>query len=327
MSAETGLTVSPADVKRGYSLATLGTGGIPVLVKKTPGGWVKSFKAKVILDKPRGQIYQVQGKWAITAAGYDELNKYANLSIVTPPNLTVATEMGTRTFPNPYPIIDQQSGSISKVWVRKFCVGMSPTGQIVVTTAILLYDIQMYFLQDLMGKVKAKEIPGRLTNRDLLTQEEKETGLFVAIQGDFGLWVPHRDAKVMDATGNFVHNKLFAERKAQTVCGRLVMRKHPAMPAATVQARGPKDQEAAEVEVVGWTHELTPKEVEQLARMADEFGQDASGMKVEDVSPEGGQPDPEDLEGAVTGDEEDQERTWEPVGTQQATLLGGEGVV
>ena len=119
-------------------IALLGDGA--VFVKRTESGLVKAVKAQIRLEEKKGHLAEIQGKVMITGAGYYELNKVAGISIITPNMLTLPD--GNKVV-NPYPMIDPASGSISKVWVKKMAIGLSPIGNLVITTSTLLYDIQV----------------------------------------------------------------------------------------------------------------------------------------------------------------------------------------
>ena len=106
--------------EQSQEIALLGDGA--VFVKRTESGLVKAVKAQVRLDERKGHLAEIQGKVMITGAGYNEMNKVAGVSVVTPEKITLPD--GSMVV-NPYPIIDLISGSISKVWVKKMAIGLS----------------------------------------------------------------------------------------------------------------------------------------------------------------------------------------------------------
>ncbi|WP_207705528.1 hypothetical protein [Hathewaya massiliensis] len=246
-------------------IAKLGDG--EVFIKQTPSGGIKAVRAKLKLHEKQGHIAVIQGKAMITAAGYNEMNKFAGVSIITPEKLTLPD--GTVVV-NPYPIIDKESGSISKVWVKKIAIGYSPIGNLVLTSSTLLYDIQMYLIQDLMGKVQYNKSCGKVCMETSLTEEEKRRGAFYRIEGPLGIWVNPEDKEVLKAISTYINNKLFAERKAQTIAERNVLKKHPSLSQVYVETTGPDKNHVGMVDVYGWTHDLTREDLLKLAKIAEE---------------------------------------------------------
>lgn len=282
-------------------IATLGDGD--VFVKRTPSGIIKSVKGSVLLREELGQIAEVSGKFMITAAGYNEMNKIASLSIITPKTLTLPDG---DIVVNPYPIIDPVSKSIEKVWVKKMSVGYSPIGNMVIVATTLLYDITMYYLQDLAKKIQYSKDAGKVTMGAMLTEEERKKGTFHPIQGDLGLWVDYTHKDVLKALDTFIQNKLFAERKAQTICERNAMKKHPALSTVNVIAQGNKGKASAKVNVIGFCHDFNEKELLDLAERAEAAGEELemdNGQKVQVIEAESTTISEED----ITSSQEDEE--------------------
>lgn len=243
-----------------------------VFVKKTPSGEVQAVKANVALSEKKGQLYVVQGKCQVTAEGYFKMNEIANVSIVTPSTLKLPNG---DVVVNPYPIIDPVSKSISKVWVKKIAVGLSPIGNLVVTSSTLLYDIGMYFIQDLHKKVQKDKNAGRMCMRPMLTEDDLKKGMFLPLEGELGIWVDINHPDVLKALDTFIQNKLFAERKAQTICERNALKKHPALATITVLPQGTEKNHFATIPVIGYQQKFTEKDLQDIAEKADQ------GEKVE----------------------------------------------
>jgi len=289
-------------------IAQLGDGN--VFIKRTASGVIKAVHALMTLKETAGHIANIAGKNMITAQGYNELNKVASISIITPETLTLPSG---NTVVNPYPIIDKESGTISKVWVKKMGIGFSPIGNIVITSSTLLYDIQMYFIQDLVKKVQYNKDAGRLCMEQMLTTEEKKKGVFYKIEGFLGVYADFNHKEIIKAIDTFIQNKLFAERKAQTICERNVLKKHPALSTVMVKAQGPDKNKVARVHVIGFTHDLTKNDLLRLAAQAEkgkEIEYEGHAVQVidgyDEISEEDVQASMEDEEmaAAVDGDEE-----------------------
>jgi hypothetical protein len=253
----------PAEQKQTQEIATLGDG--KVFIKRTEQGWVKAVKVRMTLEEKKGHLADIQGKIMITANGYNELNKIASVSILTPDKLILPTG---EVVVNPYPIIDKESCSISKVWVKKMGVGLSPIGNLVITSSTLLYDIQMYFIQDLVKKVQYNKDAGRVCIESMLTDKEQKGGVFYRIEGSLGVWVDFGHKDILKALDTFVQNKLFAERRAQTIAERNVLKKHPALSTVYVEPKGPEKARMALVDVIGFTHDFTRRDLLDIAERA-----------------------------------------------------------
>lgn len=245
-------------------IAQLGDGN--VFVKRTSTGAIKAIRGRVKLEEKKGHIAVIQSKAMITAAGYNAMNQFAGISIITPEKLTLPDG---QMVVNPYPIIDPESGTIDKVWVKKTAIGYSPTGNLVMTSSTLLYDIKMYFIQDLNKKVQSNKAAGRMCMEQMLTEEEKQKGMFLPIQGKMGIWVNLTNADILKCMDTYIQNKLFAERKAQTIAERNALKKHPALCQVYVDAQGAQYNHVGFVDVIGFNSDLTRDDLLKLAEMAE----------------------------------------------------------
>ncbi|URZ15470.1 hypothetical protein [Clostridium felsineum] len=280
-------------------VATLGDG--QVFIKRTPHGAIKSICAKLKLEETKGELANIQGNISITAAGYNTLNKIASISIFTPEKLTLPDGS---VVVNPFPVFDKESGSIEKVWVRKTAIGYAPSGNLVITSTTLLYDIKLYFIQDLIKKIKKNKAVGRITVESLLTEEEKGKGIFIPTQGKIGVYANLENIDALTCFETFVQNKLFGDRKAQTVAERNVLKKHPALAFSKVQATGQEKRHEVYIQVIGWNNDLTQKDYMKLATMYEngENISDYKGINVEGYEVSGDISD-EDLK--ASADEEE----------------------
>lgn len=243
------------------NVAVLGDG--EVFIKKTGNGQIRSVKGAVTLSEKNGEIATIQGKTMTTAKGFNTLNQIAGLSIITPEKLTLPDG---QIVVNPFPVIDVESGSISKIWVKKIAIGYSPTGNLVVTSSTLLYDINAYFIQDVMKKVRYSQDAGRVCMEQMLTEEDKRNTVFLKIEGSLGIAANIQNKDILKAIETFVDKKRFAERNAQSICERLVMSKHPALAsAAYVDIQGG----LARVPVVGYVHDFNREELLDIAEQAE----------------------------------------------------------
>lgn len=253
-------------------------GDTQVFIKRSDKGVMKAFRGKVKLEEEKGHIAVIQEKATTTFAGYAEMNKIAGVSIITPDTLTLPTG---EVVVNPYPIIDPESGTIEKVWVKKMAVGYSLTGNLTVTFSTLLYDVKMYLLQDLSKKINYNKGMGKYCMEEMLTEAEKKEGMFFKIQGLMGIWVNLENKETTKAIETYIQNKLFAERKATTICERNALKKHPALGNSILSATGPKGKGIAEVNIMGWTHDLSKKDLLEISKKAEKNEElEVEGKKV-----------------------------------------------
>jgi len=246
---------------RRQNVAVLGDG--EVFVKRANNGVIRSVKGSVTLNEKNGEIATIQGKTMTTAKGFNTLNQIAGLSIITPEKLTLPDG---QIVVNPYPIIDSESGTISKVWVKKIAIGYSPTGNLVITSSTLLYDIKMYFIQDVMKKVQYNQGAGRVCMESMLTEEERQNCIFLKIEGLLGVAANIQHKEVLKAIDTYINKKQFAERNAQSICERLVMSKHPALASAAYVT---KHGDIAKVPIVGYVHDFNREQLLDIADKAE----------------------------------------------------------
>ena len=300
------------------SVAVLGDG--QVFVKRTADGVIKAVKSLVTLSESNGEIAVIQGRAMTTGKGFYRANQIANLSIVTPEKLTLPDG---HVVVNPYPVIDPESGTLRKVWVKKMAIGRSPTGNMVITTATLLYDINAYFLQDLMKKVQYNAGAGRICMEQMLTDEEKRTGIFYKIDGAMGVWANVSNADILKAIDTFVNKKQFAERNAQTIAERLAMGKHPALShIAYVEVQGQDKKRIAKETIFGYVNDDDQRTLMDIATKAERGEEiNVNGQKV-DVINVTAEASADDI--ATEADDEEQIITHNPESASRPSALGGD---
>mgnify|MGYP000862939379 CR=1 FL=1 len=258
-----------------------------VFCRMTPTGRLQSIKGAVKLEEALGDLSTIQGRVMVGGKGFMKANRYANLTILTPKTQKLPDG---KSVPNPFYIFEDETQTIRKVWIKKMAVGFSPAGVLVVSSATLLYDVNLYFIEELAKKVKHSKEAGKFTVEAALTDDERRTGIFRPIDGKLGVWVNLGNKDIISVIENFTQAKVFAERKADTICARLAMAKHPALshmvtvsPTGFVKA-GDKDLAVAIVPVIGYIHDLTIDQLQEAAERAErgeEF--EINGEKVEVV--------------------------------------------
>jgi len=178
-------------------------------------------------------------------------------------------DMQAVRVPNPFPVLDPASGTQKGVFAKKIVIGYGPTGSLAVSSHTMFYNFTTYFLQDLQKKVQYNAGAGRLCFRGQLTDKEQETGIFMPIEGEFGIWANMQDKEILKCVGTWLANKNFGERKAQTIAERNAMKRHPALSIKLMNFIGAEKQHSGQVTVVGWQHDLTRQQMEHIAQAAE----------------------------------------------------------
>lgn len=293
-------------------------GGHDAIVKMTETGLVKAVKANVKLSEKTGEIACVQGKTLITAPGYYKLNQVVGVNFYMPDKLTLPDDS---IVVNPYPIIDPESSTLRKVWIRETGVGYNALGNLQVVTITLLYDINVYFADTLMKKIERNKQAGKLCMEASLTEEEKKTGIFVRLDGLMGLWANMSCPDTFDAVKQFLQDKKFGERKAQSVIERNIIKKITGI--TYVDASGPEKGRVASVPVIGWTHDLTREDIEKIvtASQKGEKPAEFKGYKI-DYDESAGEVTPDEVILAADEEEdkhpEDTTQHQEEINTEEA---------
>lgn len=305
-------------VKR-HNIAVLGDG--EVFVRKIGNGIIKSVKGAVTLRETNGELAVISNKVMTTAKGFYSANQISSLSIITPNTLQLPSG---ETVVNPYPIIDEESSTVRKFWVKKSAIGFGPTGNLVMTSATLLYDINMYFIQDLLKKVTYNQGAGKVCFYESLTEDEKKKGIFYKFDGPLGIWADVSHKEILKAIDTFINKKQFAERNAQTICERLVMAKHPALAhMAYVDAVGPEKGKQAKVSVIGYLTDMDQSQLLDLAQKAEkgeEIKIDGKEVEIMETTYEATY---EDIN--IEKDEEEEDLQQQPEQTTFTNMVGKSG--
>ena len=105
----------------------------------------------------------------------------------------------------------------------------------------------------------------------MLTEDEKRTGIFYKIDGSLGVWANVSHKEILKCIDTFINKKQFAERNAQTIAERLALGKHPAMShLAYVNAQGPEKKSVAREMVIGYIKDDDPKTMMDIAARAEQ---------------------------------------------------------
>ncbi|MBW7995346.1 MAG: hypothetical protein FVQ81_02000 [Candidatus Glassbacteria bacterium] len=302
--------------KKPPETAALGDGR--VFVGRDSQGAVQTVRAEMVLKE--GIHYnKISGKAAINSGGYNRLNQVANINLIKPNSTIVDGNLK----PNPHVEIDQKTKCISMVWTRTVGIGFSPVGNLVLVDKSVVFNVRTYFLQDLQAKIKrfpTAGVMGRLdkpptswkgieekwakTDSGKSYKEKKEIEVkpgadsdlfFVPVDyfGDtaLGLWVDLTHPEIQAAYNEHQQRQKFADRIADTICGRNVLKAHPAIGQGDITDRivkdaAGKDTGTARVIVYGFKHALDLTDMKKLSTSAEHGDLDAAKEVIEDANVE-----------------------------------------
>lgn len=319
-------------VKR-HNTAVLGRDEL--FLVKDGGQKLRCVKVPVRLTLEEGHLYEVQGKWNVTAVGYTKLNQIAGVSLVQPETIVV----DGREQVNPYlEMHPQKPGVLLRVHCRVLSIGRNATGQPCVVDYRLKFDPNLYLLQSLKKlqagkatwagekgnrhKVEAVQLIEAvddmlLSEFDARRSELKGWGYlpFAAVGDDFlGVAFNLRHPEVRNLMGDQVNLVGFAERRAQTIARRNALRHNAALGVTTVTVQvtaesGNGDFKKvtgayADVMVYGWPPDN--RSIQEVASMilagtkGQGVGTRADVVVDEDADPDDGDSGDEVSEGEVS---------------------------
>ncbi|MBI4869275.1 MAG: hypothetical protein HY816_20230 [Candidatus Wallbacteria bacterium] len=235
-----------------------------VFVRRTCSGEIKAVTVSVPLREKLKHFYAIPGRkdepptYALQADGYYTLNRALGLQIVTPEELSFEGQ----TLRNPY-IRRTAEGTILEVIVRKLCVGRAPLGNTCVTDSTLCFVPRAYLFRDIIKKMKgyySKKEGGWVQNlnickikpQSMISDEERKTRWIIDQGMGLSLVINVEDKDFLSIFANFNEMQIFAERRAQTVCERMAMSRHPAIAQKVVLPAGEEGDMQAKVIVVAW---------------------------------------------------------------------------
>ncbi len=349
MSTET--EQQPAEEKKPL-LEKVELGDGETFVGRDSLGAIQTIRADVTLKE--GIHYnKISGKAAINSGGYNKLNQIACINLIKP-NSTIVD--GTLK-PNPHVQMDPTGKYITMVWTRTVGIGFSPVGNLVLVDKSVVFNVWTYYVQSLQAKIKSAPacgVMGRSNNRPQSWKgieekwakttkgksykDKKEVTVkpnddcdlvFIPIDciipprgtdpGMFlGLWVDITHPEIQACYNEHMQRQRFADRIADTICGRNVLKAHPAIGMGDITDRleldaGDKETGRAAVRVYGYKHSLELADFKKLSTSAEHGDLDAAkGVAGGDnmeiiVGEEPEEPGLDDVDDAAAGLVEDDE--------------------
>lgn len=222
------------------------------------GEYIKPIQGVVNLYESKGQLVEEDGEFSITLDGINHLNRVTNINLVPPSFLTLPS--GKRVG-NPYIETDSVSDSINKVWAKKYAIGYSPTGNLVITGALVIFDAKMYFLHNCIEVINKNKDAGRLCCKSNISDEEKNGNYsFFFLAEDLGVLINNSNIEIINCIQQFSKHKKYAQRIAEGMAERNALRKHPSL-SVPLQIEGTEGNHVAKVTLVGYTNNLTQLEL------------------------------------------------------------------
>lgn len=290
----------PEEKKKEPETAELGDG--LVFIGRDSQGAVRTVKADVFLIE--GTHYnKISGKAQINSAGCAKLNQVANINLIKPQNTIVNGEERH----NPYVEIDPHSKGTAVVYTRTLGIGFAPTGNLVLTDKSLVFNLDTYYKQDLQAKIKKCPSCGTMGRKNRppdkwkgveITWKTSQSGkrypeenpIEVELSDDadlvfietrrvgetiLGMWVDITHPEIIAAGNDDIQRQKFADRQAETICSRNVLKSHPAIAMNDISNKLVLDSEGketgyAKVRVYGYKHDMGLKEIRSLTDAAQE---------------------------------------------------------
>jgi len=191
--------------------------GLPVTVRRTANGFVEAVRVPVKLSVKKGDIFNIQGQYILSAQGINKINSWAGISIVTPPELFI----DGRPRNNPYIEREENGNTIKTVYVRKIGFGRSFSGNRIALDQTLAFSPKNYLIRDLL-KIK---IAGVVKTISLSGYEKKEGYWYIDMGMGLGLEVDLSSEDFKKVLKTYNENVNFAERKASTIVERNIIKK------------------------------------------------------------------------------------------------------
>jgi len=296
---------------KGKEIATLGDG--QVFIGRDEQGFVRTIKGKVSLKKSVHFI-KISGKFTITSQGYTELNRISNISLIKTPKIVV----DGREEHNPYIERDQDTKCVDVVHIRIFGIGFAPTGNLVIVDKSLVFNLTTYFIQDIAAKTKKfptcgcwgtenekptawqakmdKWVQGKNVGEVVNAKPNDTANLqFIPVKKagniSMGLWVDFAHPEIQAALNEFTSRMKFAERIADTICSRNVLKAHPSIGLADISDKAVgKDPDQIEVMAYGFKHDMSIRSIRDIctAGSVGDIGKvkEIAGTAVETITEE-----------------------------------------
>lgn len=221
--------------------------GYPAIVRKTPGGQVRSLKVPVPLSMAEKHFCRISGGIMIEAAGYEKMNLVMEWKVL--PSSTIIGEDG---LPHGNPIVTKNAAGYAElVRLEMVGIGRGGLGNWVVLTETLILDMKVMYAQKLLaawsggGQGAVKKDWGRIVGKQAdITLKDTEQEYAMPDGSRLIVDLSHRE---MDKVrSDFVTYQTSCVKRLHTVAFRRIM-------ARATSIHTVNDQNGhAVVNVIGW---------------------------------------------------------------------------
>lgn len=206
---------------------------------RTKEGAIQLVAATVTLRQDLNEIHKVQGKPVIGVAGYNKLNKIANINIFPYPHeIPVHGKMES----NPYVEVDPATDVVKRVHGNYIGVGYAPTGNVLMVTKPVNFDLQSYSQQKLVKMLadhpeifqvgiqewcpftEEKPFKGDDGIWKCIDRRQKKTYVYKVLEKGDGVWVDQSHPEYREFLESHRDRTKFAERIAISIVKRNIMK-------------------------------------------------------------------------------------------------------
>lgn len=299
------------------------------IVFKTKRGAVQVFSSTIMLRESMGEIVEVQGKAILRKSAYDKMNKICNINIFPYPHTQMIDGVEQK---NPFLQIDPVTETPKRFIGNYLGVGYALTGNLMMVTSSLHFDLQTYAQQKLVKMVKDKpsvfkvgieEFCPFLPNEKpfkgkdgvwkVIDRVNFKTYIFKVLEKGDGVWVDQGHTDYLEYLESSRDRTKFAERIAIGIVKRNILKEFMgAIQVQIVSGRmgDKKDPAVANVIVYGVKHLFDQNDIEEKIQKAfsgnvDDFQVVHAEMKVDDQ-------DVVDAEAEVVEDVETEKKEEDP---------------
>jgi hypothetical protein len=243
----------------------------------------KQVAGVVRLNSIDGHIYETEDReWFITADGYRECNKTANIQVIFPD--TVMLSDG-KIVGNPYIERDLKTNTPLLFIAKAISIGKNALGNPYISSSTIIFDALIAFVDDLSRAIaKSKDI-GKFFMDGTLTDEEKRIGMYKFFDGDMGIYYLNDHPETLPIIQNFINNKRHGDKRVKTMAEKACLQRQPCMPPPKVRAINGY----ASVLVGNFRSDYSVNELNEIVREYTETGKVAGAEVVEsseDISKE-----------------------------------------
>lgn len=204
-----------------------------IVVRRDKGGEIRSVSRSVKLSVDDGTLVRLpmggtDGTLIPSARGFTEMAASCGVVITNPPVF-----VDGREYPSPHQDKD------GKIWARSVAYGRTALGTLYATNKVVIFDADLYNIQDLLAKAKKTEnapffqirpFQGAKDNQ-LIGSPEQGKWVGYPLDQFTVLWVDCSCPQFIGWYGEMVNRRKNAIRTAQTFADRNALAAHPALPA------------------------------------------------------------------------------------------------